>query len=164
MKKEASKTGDKVLLDEFKAKAREVKKLVNKDKKAGQENALGVLASSSQAWRAARSVLGIKKTLSPTSVKDKDGKLISNPSHLASMFNNFFMKKVRLLREKTNRNPKIDPVTRLNTWLEKSGKAPPPFSLNPITKQKLRKLIKRMKGNRTCGIDNIDSYSLLRMH
>ena len=107
----------KVLLDEFKAKAKEVKKSVDKNKKAGQENDLGDLASSNQAWRAARSVLGIKKTLSPTSVKDKNGKLISNPSLLADMFNNFFMEKVRLLREKTNRNPKIDLLEQHNTSL-----------------------------------------------
>ena len=66
MQQEASKTGDIILLKEFKEKAKETKKAVEKDKKAGQEKDLGEGSSSSQAWKTARSILGIKKNLSPT--------------------------------------------------------------------------------------------------
>ena len=88
------------------------------------------------------------------------GNLITNPGMLANMFNNFFLEKVNKLREKTVAPPKINPVTRLRQWIEKSEEVLPPFSLKPITRPKLWKLIKGMKGGRTSGVDNIDSYSL----
>ena len=161
LQKEASRTGDSILIQEFKIKSKETKKAVEKDKREGQERELGEVASSSQAWKSARSILGIQKNLSPTSIKDKDGILVSNPSRLATMFNEFFLEKVRLLRAKTNTNPKVNPVTRLQNWLESSGKLPlPKFSIKPISREKLRKLIKRMKGGKSSGVDTIDSYSL----
>ena len=68
---------------------------------------------------------------------------------------------VRLLREKTDTSPKVNPVTRLQNWLESSGQLPlPKFSLKPVSREKLRKLIKRMKGGKSSGVDCIDSYSL----
>ena len=161
LQQEASRTGDSILMQEFKIKSKETKKAVEKDKREGQERELGEVASSSQAWKSARSILGIQKNLSPTSIKDKDGILVSNPSSLATMFNEFFLEKVRLLRAKTNTNPKVNPVTRLQSWLESSGKLPlPKFSIKPISREKLRKLIKRMKGGKSSGVDTIDSYSL----
>ena len=148
------------LLEEFKLKAKEVKKAVARDKKKGQERELGDQASISQAWNSARKILGMKKTLAPTAIKDKDGVLVTNPSELSKMFNSYFLEKVKILRSQTDAPPKIDPVRRLQHWLERTGKVPPPFSLKPINRQKLRKLIKRMKGGRSSGVDRIDSYSL----
>ena len=148
------------LLEEFKLKAKEVKKAVARDKKEGQERELGDQASISQAWNSARKILGMKKTLAPTAIKDKDGVLVTNPSELSKMFNSYFLEKVKILRSQTDAPPKIDPVRRLQHWLERTGKVPPPFSLKPINRQKLRKLIKRMKGGRSSGVDRIDSYSL----
>ena len=161
LQKEASTNGDSVLLQEFKLKSKETKKAVEREKRKSQERDLGEGASISQAWNSARSILGIKKTLSPTAIQDKDGKLVTNPSKLAIMFNNFFLEKVRILRAKTDSQPKIDPIVRLQHWLDSSGKSPPPqFSLKPITRQKLRKLIKRMKGGKSSGVDTIDNHSL----
>lgn len=160
LQEEAAKKSDVVLLQEFKIKSKETKKAVAKDKKDGQERDLGKQESSSHAWKTARNILGLKNTLAPTAIKDKDGSIVTNPNKLANMFNNFFLEKVRLLRSKTNAPPKIDPVRRLQNWLDRTGKSPPPFSLKPITRQKLRKLIKRMKGGKSSGVDNIDGYTL----
>ena len=137
-----------------------MKKAVIRDKKQGQIDSLSDQLSSQQAWKSARNILGISKNMSPTAVKDEEGILITNPSRLATMFNNFFLEKVRLLRAKTESPPKIDPVTRLQQWLDSTGRQPPPFTLKAISRSKLRKLIKKMKGGRSSGVDNIDSYSV----
>ena len=42
----------------------------------------------------------------------------------------------------------------------KKRKTPPTFKLQKINLQTLRKILKRMKGKRSHGMDNIDSYSL----
>ena len=67
------------------------------------------------------------------------------------------MKKLRVL---TNNPPVIDPVERLDQWLQTRAEHPPPFKIQEITRDKLRFLIKRMKGGRSSGVDGIDSYSL----
>ena len=118
--------------------------------------------NSKQAWKLVRGIMGTTKNLSPTAVKDQDGNMVSNPSKLATIFNNYFLDKVRLLREKTNTPAKVDPVVRLQNWLIKEKKPIPVFSLQEISRTKLRKLVKKMKGGRSCGVDGIDSYSLKR--
>ena len=160
LQKEASDKCDPTLLDEFKKKAKEVKKSVTKDKKVGKSKNLSDQASSKEVWGYVRNILGSTKNLSPTAVKDGDGALVTNPSKVASIFNTYFLEKVRLLRMKTNAPPKVDPVTRLQLWLDKRETTPPPFNLQEISRTKLRKLIKKMKGGRASGVDNIDSYSL----
>ena len=157
---EASRSNDKVLLEEFKIKAREVRKAVTRDKKQGLIDSLNDQVTSSQAWNSVRNILGITKNMAPTAVKDKDGKLVTNPEKLATMFNEFFIEKVQILRAKTESPPKTDPVTRLKDWLNRSGKPLPPFKLKEINRRQLRKLIKKMKGGKSSGSDGIDSYSL----
>ena len=160
LQEEAAEKGDTVLLEELKLKRKEVKKSVIEDQKLGKKRDLGDNPSSNQTWKAARNILGITKNMSPTTVKAEDGSLVTSPSKLASMFNDFFLDKVKKLRTQTNSPPKVDPVIRLQQWLKKQGKPLPPFSLKVINRQQLRKLIKRMKGGKSCGVDGIDSYSL----
>ena len=76
------------------------------------------------------------------------------------MMNTFFIDKVKKLREKTNSVPVIDPVQRLESWLNTRAQPPPAFKIRKITRGEFRALVRNMKGGRSCGSDNIDSYSL----
>ena len=51
---------------------------------------------SKEAWKSVINVLGVKKNMSPTAIKDSEGALVINPSKLANQFNDFFTEKVRL--------------------------------------------------------------------
>ena len=159
LKEEATLTGNQILLKEHKIKVKEFKKAAKKDKKEHYEKNSSDEVTVSKAWRTARDILGITKNLSP-SIITHEGEQISNPTRMANIFNRFFVEKVQKLRNKTISHPSIDPVQRLRDGLEKRDCNPPPFSLKPITVTTLRKLIKRMKGKRSHGVDNIDSYSL----
>ena len=97
LQEEAASSGDTVLLEELKIKRKEVKEAVVDDQKMGKTRDLNDNVSSSQAWKAARSILGITKNMSPTSIKDTDGTLVNNPTKISSMFNDFFLEKVRKL-------------------------------------------------------------------
>ena len=158
--KEASKTGDKILLREAKIRAKEVKKAVENDKKLGLMRDLGDYSSSKLAWKAARKVLGITKNLAPTAIKKDDGEVIRNPEKIANHMNSYFIEKVKKLRSKTNTPPTIDPILRLDQWLNKRAGPLPPFKIKEISRKQLRTLIKKMKGGRSCGVDNVDSFSL----
>ena len=136
------------------------KKAVIKDKQRGQQQDLGNSVNSRQSWKAVRNILGMHSSLAPTAIKDGNGVLVTNPTKLSAMFNNFFVEKVKKLRSKTEISPNICPVARLRKWIAGRDVAPPMFSLKPITRHKLRHHIKNMKGGRSAGVDNIDSFSL----
>ena len=86
--------------------------------------------------------------------------MVTNPKRLANIFNNYFRKKIQLLREKTNQQPVKPPCERLSKWLAKRSDPPPPFKLKKIDKQMFRKIMSKMKPKRVHGVDHIDSYSL----
>ena len=160
LQEEASKHADKVLLEEYKLKAKEVKKAVEEDKKLEMEKDLWDNVGRKMVWKTAKNILGMNKNLAPTALKDDNDGLITNPAKIATKFNAFFLEKVRVLRAKTNTPPKIDPVRRLQHWLSTRQTPPPPFKLKEINRSTLRKLIKGMKGGRSSGVDYIDSFSL----
>ena len=45
-------------------------------------------------------------------------------------------------------------------WLRKRENPITPFNLQPIAKSDLQKILKKLKGNRSSGVDQIDSFSL----
>ena len=75
-------------------------------------------------------------------------------------FNKFFINKITKLRRKSRTIPKEDPVLRLKRWLLKRPEPPPPFELKEVNHASLRRSLKRMKGRKVSGIDDIDSYSI----
>ena len=54
----------------------------------------------------------------------------------------------------------IDPIVRLQKWLEKRGTPIPEFKLQKISMNQLEKYVAKLKGSKCCGIDQIDSYCL----
>ena len=90
-------------------------------KKISQERDFGERTNSRQAWNSAKNILGIKKSLTPTSIKDSSGRTITNPSLLASDFNDYFVEKVRLLSQKTDSPTIKEPIKRVKNWLARSG-------------------------------------------
>ena len=164
LKEEMTRNGDKALAKEIKQKSKDIVKAINNDKKVYFEEGLSDKVDVSTAWKTANELLGNKKNLAPTVIKvvGKDGntETVTNPQKLATMFNQFFRRKVQLLRNKTNQPPKTPPTARLRQWLETRGQPPPPFSLKEIDKKTFRMIMKKMKGKRVHGCDWIDSYSL----
>ena len=158
LQEEATATGNPILLSEFKLKAKEVKKASKLDLKEYHERDFGEDETIQKSWKTAKDILGMQKNLSPTSIIH-EGETITSPAKIANLFNNFFVSKVKALREKTATEPKVDPIQRLQNWVNKRGTLPA-FTLKRIDLQTLRKILKRMKGKRSHGVDNIDSYSI----
>ena len=160
LKKEATSTKDSALLNEFKKKRNEAKVKVEVDKKAYYEKEFDESKSSNNVWKSAYKILGQDSNKSPTQIS-VEGDLINSPEKMANCFNEVFLKKVNKIREKTkDHQVKIDPIQRLKSWLLQRPSPLPKFEIKPLTKIQLRKVIKKMKGGRSHGIDFIDSYSL----
>ena len=164
VKEESVATGDKVLVAEAKKLGKLIKRSISEDEKAYYGKDFGEHFDVKTAWRTAKDILGTNKNLAPTAIKvnneNAEPEYVTNPKKLAGMFNNFFREKVEKLREKTDQEPNSPPKERLKTWLEKEGIHPPPFQLNEIDKKTFRGIMKKIKGGRVHGVDNIDSYSL----
>ena len=154
----------KQLKKEFNRKNKEVKRRMKEDKKNYFEEKFKE-CDSKNVWRTANELLGSVKNLSPTNILHKEEvdcnpKMVTNPERIASIFNDFFVQKVKNLRQKSMKEPLIPPVERLRKLLAQRDEPPPPFTLKKIGFSALRKAIRRMKGKRSCGVDLIDSYSL----
>ena len=164
LQREAVKSGSRELRKEFNKKNKEVKKRMKEDKKKYFEEKFRD-CNSKNVWRTANEMLGTVKNLSPTNIlsqedTDSGPAMVNNPERIANIFNEFFIRKVKNLRQKSRVEPVVPPVERLRNWLSKRATPPPPFTLKKIGFQALRRAIKRMKGKRSCGVDTIDSYSL----
>ena len=159
LKQEATYYQDSVLLSEYKKKRNAVKESVEADRKkyltTEFEN-----EDSANVWKAAYKILGQNDNKAPTQIIDGD-EMIHAPAKMANAFNKIFLQKVEKIRDKTvHTETKINPVTRLKSWLNQRQNPPELFELKPLTKSQLRKVILKMKGGRCHGVDDIDSYSL----
>ena len=161
---EAVKLGSKEMTAEVKKKSKQIKKEIEKDEKKYYERDFGDGADVTTAWRRANEIMGNSKNLAPTSIKKKnengEEEIVNNPQKLSIMFNNFFRKKVKNLREKTNQQPSVSPNERLQKWLSQREEPLPLFQLKEITPKMFRGIMKKMKGKRVHGVDWIDSFSL----
>jgi len=86
--------------------------------------------------------------------------MITNPAKLAKIFNGFFINKVRKLRAKSRKVPNSDPEFRVRKWLDKRPSPLHIFKIKMIDTEALGRGLKRMKGKKVHGVDNIDSYSI----
>ena len=118
--------------------------------------------SVSSLWRNVNDYLNTsKRSFSNTpSMITHDGKTFTSPRDIANAINDTFLKKVKDLRAQVNTAPDIDPKVRLKKYLDKRNEEIPLFELKKISKIQLRKILKKRKGNRSSGIDNIDGYSI----
>ena len=85
---------------------------------------------------------------------------LTAPRDIANSLNQIFIEKVRKLRNETNSDTNEAAKLRLRSWLETRDSEIAAFELKPIDLTKLRKILKKLKGNRSCGIDFIDGYSI----
>ena len=133
-------------------------KAVKKDNKEYYEKNMDGDTTVTNAWKTAKNMLGINKNLSPTTI-NQNGDSINSPVKIANIFNQFFIDKVQNLHRKTDSEPSVNPVQRLKNWLQPRGELPV-FHLKTVDIKTVRKILKRMKGKRSHGIDSIDSYSI----
>ena len=118
--------------------------------------------SVSAVWNNVNDYLNTSKrsfSNTPSIIKHND-KIHTSPRDIANAINDAFLKKVSDLKAEVNVNEDIDPKVRLQKFLDKRIDEIPEFEIKKIDKRKLRILLKKRKGNRSCGIDYIDGYSI----
>ena len=157
LKEESTQSDDPELLKQYKILRNQIKShLENNEKTEYFKTKFNEDSTDSgKAWKTAYKYLGKTQDLSPKHI-NLDGKRISSPKLLAESFNDIFPNKVKNL----NGEVLSHPCERLASWLQGRDLPSEEFELKVITLPTLRKYLRKLKGNRSSGMDQIDSFSL----
>ena len=112
----------------------------------------GISSDPGAVWKSVKSWLGWSKGGPPTRLIE-NGVLVSKPSKLARLMNEFFVNKVQNLRSQLP--PSTGDPSRLVKKLMKNRDCS--FKLQAVHPDIILKIISNLKSSHSCGIDNIDS-------
>ena len=156
LKEDAAVTGNANTYREYQNLRNEITKLLKNAESNHYGNKYSDPDCSPQdVWKMTSQILGKSRSDFPAQMMFGT-KLISKPIQIANAMNDFFLKKISTLKESFFQDD--DPKVELRRFL--SEKNIPGFSLREITESETRKLIKKMKGKRSCGLDWICGFSL----
>ena len=110
-------------------------------------------SSTSDTWRTVKNWLGWKSGGPPTQLVI-NGELKSKPRDLSKCMNEFFVNKVRNLRENIPACLK-NPLERVQGLMSGRNCS---FKLKAVHPDEVLKIITNLKNSKTCGLDNIDSF------
>ena len=147
-------------MEAYKNKAREVKRLVESEKRNGVSVCINSASNPRTAWKATKNILGLSNSKSPKALISEKGEWLMDQKQIAKEFSNHLVNKVKELRNKISESPKIDPGERLKKWLKSRPEPLPQFSLNKINMIDLINIFKKYKPGKALGYDGIDGYSL----
>ena len=117
-------------------------------------------ASSSDIWKTAYTVLGSFRSTFPSQIMIS-GKLISKPIQLATGMNEFFIQKISDLKSAEGHNNNLEEANDvLKNFLSSKEVPQGGFKLREITAEEMNKLIKGLRGKKSCGLDWICGFSL----
>ena len=126
------------------------------EKKQWHEKKLdGFGKDSRTAWKNVRNWLGWSNGGAPTKLMDK-GVLCSKPKILVRIMNEFFINKIKLLREKIPESPG-NPISLVQNIMQNKSCT---FSLKVVHPDEVLAIISNLKSTQSCGIDNIDAMVL----
>jgi hypothetical protein len=111
------------------------------------------LDSPSNTWKTAKSFMDWESTSGPPNQLCINGLLVTKAAQIAAEMNNFFLQKVRLIREAINYIPNTFSKC-LDIMKGKKCK----LSLNHVSISKVNKLLKKLKNSRSSSIDELDNY------
>ena len=108
---------------------------------------------SSTIWKNVKHWLGWTTGGPPTQLIS-EGSSFSKPKDLVKIMNDFFINKVKLLRQNLPRNTG-DPLVLTRRLMRKRQCS---FQFRSVHPDEIKKIIKNLKNSKSCGTDNIDTY------
>ena len=115
--------------------------------------------TTADVWLGAKQLLGNVKCNFPTQILAK-GKLLSKPFDMATAVNEYFLEKIQNLKDLNVSGSHVEATCVLENFLQKKQLPPEGFVLCELTEDKVRTLIRKIKGKKSCGIDWICGLSL----
>ena len=161
LKEEAAFSGDAAVFESYKEKRNLVtSKLRQAESDHNKSKFNKSDLSPADIWRGTKQILGSVKSNFPTQIL-AGGKLLSNPLKMATAVNEFFLDKIVKLKNIDNNEGITDDATiELENFLSDRTVPDQGFALKELTEEDMRKLIKKIKGKKACGLDWICGFSL----
>ena len=106
-------------------------------------------------WKNILGWLNWSSTSSPTKLS-QNGVLETSPSKMAELQNQYYINKVKTIRQNMPAQKK-DP---LYTLMQRMQGQSQPFSPAPVTPDQIEKIISSLKNSKACGVDTVDTYIL----
>ena len=111
--------------------------------------------TSTDIWKTVKGWLGWNSGGPPTQLFYQ-GRMVTKPAGLASSMNNFFLSKIKGLRQKIPAVP-MDPLKYLKEAMKNRNCN---FKINPVDGEEVLKLIKGLKNSTATGVDYIDTRTV----
>ena len=160
LKENAAQSGSLDDFNEYKKKRNEVTMMLKTAEKDYFENKFNDENTSTKSiWKTAYEVLGNFRTSFPSQILHC-GRLLTNPSEIATEVNLFFVNKIRKLKEEFEPSESDDPVDKLKKFLSKKNVPDAGLKLRELDDEDITKLLKSLKGKKSLGMDWICGYSL----
>ena len=157
LKEEAAKTGNVDTFEKYKEKRNLVSsKLKNAESEHNKAKFNKSDLTSQDIWQGTKQILGGIKSNFPTQIL-AGGKLISNPLKMAIAVNKFFLDKIVQLKSSEYSNEATDV---LESFLNTKEIPSDGFELKELSNDDVLKLVKNLKGKKSCGLDWICGFSL----
>ena len=130
--------------------------IIKSEKRSWQETKISNLGSdTSSIWKNLKNWLGWSKGGPPTKLIS-DGTIHTKPCDLASIMNNFFINKVKSLRQKLSPSSG-DPLILVKKLMRKRTCS---LKFKPVHPDQVLEIISNLKSSSSCGIDNIGPHIL----
>ena len=110
-----------------------------------------------ETYRAIKDILKPEQMVRRSLKVDVEGVTVENPQELAELFNEFFLKKIRKLREKIRKQDDIEPLSILKNKVKDLGLH---FELREVEEKQVMKILQKLTPKTSCGIDGISSEVL----
>ena len=157
LKVASASSGDQEQYSEYKKKRNEVTTKLKEAKTAYYREKFNENCNSGEMWKMTYQILGKFRSSFPSQMLFGQ-KLVSKPAEIANEMNRFFINKITELKS----NPAAtgdDPLKELKKFLKSKAIPENNFKLRELNKAETLKLIKKLKGKKSSGLDWICGYS-----
>ena len=150
----ASNTNNDEEWRKYKRLRNRITNILREEKSQWQKNKLEQLGNnSSSIWKNVKHWLGWTTGGPPTQLIS-EGNMFSKPKDLARIMNNFFVNKVKVLRQNLP-NDAGDPLALTRRLMSERQCS---FKFTSVHPDEVNKIIENLKNSKSSGIDNIDTY------
>ena len=126
----------------------------NEETKYKSEKMSETSGSPDIVWKNAKAFMGWKSTGTPTQLK-VNNQLITSAKKIAQVMNEFFVNKVENIRAGMPNSP-FDIIKVTEIMEDKTCK----LRINHVTLLKVTKVLKSLSNSRSCGVDELDNFSV----
>ncbi len=154
LKKKSMTSSEKTIL--FKKVKRAKNRVTNLIKKDKISKVIQDIESGSNIWKVINNVLEKKEKRSKIELIE-EGQKLNSDQEVADTLNEYFLEKIRMLKQSIKPELMHDPVKKLRNKMKGKNIK---FSFSQVSVKEVERIISKMKTSKSCGLDGISVFHL----